>query len=121
LLIPWQPDAKSPSGISRVLQPGRTDVEEKRVQASDLASVQEGGSAAGELARPSAHVRFALGDAWGGDEGGAGAARHATIEMTMRYAHLSPDVPRQAVKLLDGLGSSAEPWRQAGDNARVGT
>jgi len=46
---------------------------------------------------------------------------HATIEMTMRYAHLSPDVPRQAVKLLDGLGSSVEPWRQAGDNARVGT
>jgi len=46
---------------------------------------------------------------------------HATIEMTMRYAHLSPDVPRQAVKLLDGLGSSVEPWRQAGDKARVGT
>ena len=41
---------------------------------------------------------------------------HSTIEMTMRYAHLSPDVPRQAVKLLDGLGSSVEPWRQAGDN-----
>ena len=31
---------------------------------------------------------------------------HATIEMTMRYAHLSPDVPRQAVKLLDNIGSS---------------
>jgi integrase len=26
---------------------------------------------------------------------------HATIEMTMRYAHLSPDVRRDAVKLLD--------------------
>jgi len=26
---------------------------------------------------------------------------HATIEMTMRYAHLSPDVKRDAVKLLD--------------------
>jgi len=26
----------------------------------------------------------------------------ATIEMTMRYAHLSPDVRRGAVKLLDG-------------------
>ena len=46
---------------------------------------------------------------------------HATIEMTMRYAHLSPDVPRQAVKLLDGLGSAEGPWRQAGDKARVGT
>ena len=26
---------------------------------------------------------------------------HATIEMTMRYAHLSPSVRRDAVKLLD--------------------
>jgi integrase len=26
---------------------------------------------------------------------------HATIEMTMRYAHLAPDVTREAVKLLD--------------------
>jgi integrase len=29
---------------------------------------------------------------------------HATIEMTMRYAHLSPDVRRDAVKLLDDHG-----------------
>ena len=58
---------------------------------------------------------------------------HATIEMTMRYAHLSPDVPRQAVKLLDGLGSStgtrdekptkthAIAGRQLGDNSRFST
>ena len=50
---------------------------------------------------------------------------HATIEMTMRYAHLSPDVPRQAVKLLDGLGSSTAPapkaGRQVGDSARFTT
>jgi site-specific recombinase XerD len=26
---------------------------------------------------------------------------HATIDMTMRYAHLSPDVKRDAVQLLD--------------------
>jgi integrase len=26
---------------------------------------------------------------------------HATIEMTMRYAHLSPDTRRQAVAVLD--------------------
>jgi hypothetical protein len=31
---------------------------------------------------------------------------HATVEMTMRYAHLSPNVPREAVKLLD-RGSEA--------------
>jgi integrase len=29
---------------------------------------------------------------------------HATIEMTMRYAHLAPNVPRETVKLLDGIG-----------------
>ena len=26
---------------------------------------------------------------------------HATIEMTMRYAHLSPDVKKDAVRALD--------------------
>lgn len=26
---------------------------------------------------------------------------HATIQMTMRYAHMSPDVARDAVRLLD--------------------
>ena len=26
---------------------------------------------------------------------------HATIDMTMRYAHLAPDVSRDAVRLLD--------------------
>ena len=26
---------------------------------------------------------------------------HSTIEMTMRYAHLSPDAKREAVELLD--------------------
>ena len=34
---------------------------------------------------------------------------HATIEMTMRYAHLSPDVPRHAVKLLDGSSTPHRP------------
>jgi site-specific recombinase XerD len=32
---------------------------------------------------------------------------HATIDMTMRYAHLSPDVKRDAVRLLDGPAPSA--------------
>jgi len=27
---------------------------------------------------------------------------HSTIEMTMRYAHLSPDVKKDAVQVLDG-------------------
>ncbi len=36
---------------------------------------------------------------------------HATIEMTMRYAHLSPHVPREAVKLLD-TGSRGQSGRE---------
>ncbi len=32
---------------------------------------------------------------------------HSTIQMTMRYAHLSPEVAREAVRLLDELPSSA--------------
>ena len=32
---------------------------------------------------------------------------HATIEMTMRYAHLSPEVRRSAVQLLDHGNSVA--------------
>lgn len=47
---------------------------------------------------------------------------HAAIEMTMRYAHLSLDVPRYAVKLLDGLGSgSGIAGRQLGDSHRLAT
>jgi integrase len=39
---------------------------------------------------------------------------HASIEMTMRYAHLSPDVRRDAVRLLDGHGTyAAHEGRQA--------
>src|SRR3954464_11310572 len=33
---------------------------------------------------------------------------HATIEMTNRYSHLSPEVPRDAVRLLDGLAAVTE-------------
>ena len=40
---------------------------------------------------------------------------HATIEMTMRYAHLSPDVPRDAVKLLDGLAAAPHRRTRLGD------
>jgi site-specific recombinase XerD len=35
---------------------------------------------------------------------------HATIEMTMRYAHLSPHVARDAVKLLDQGGRLGNGW-----------
>ena len=41
---------------------------------------------------------------------------HATIEMTMRYAHLSPHVTRDAVRLLDqappeqGAGGLGKTW-----------
>ena len=47
---------------------------------------------------------------------------HATMEMTNRYSHLSPDVPRSAVELLDGLGRSAQiPGRQLGDSVHSNT
>lgn len=38
---------------------------------------------------------------------------HATIEMTMRYAHVSPEVPFDAVKALDG-GPSGISWHPRG-------
>ena len=45
---------------------------------------------------------------------------HATIEMTMRYAHLSPDVKRDAVNLLD-FGATPVPdgarERRTGDDS----
>jgi hypothetical protein len=34
---------------------------------------------------------------------------HATIDMTTRYAHLSPDVKRDAVQLQDLRQTPAEP------------
>jgi integrase len=37
---------------------------------------------------------------------------HSTTEMTMRYAHLSPHVPREAVKLLDHGGRSGKGWQK---------
>jgi len=38
---------------------------------------------------------------------------HATIDMTMRYAHLSPDVKRDAVRLLD-MATGDEPGAHVG-------
>ena len=35
---------------------------------------------------------------------------HATLETTLRYAHLSPHVPRAAVKLLDHGGRLGNGW-----------
>jgi site-specific recombinase XerD len=32
---------------------------------------------------------------------------HSTMDMTMRYAHLSPDSRRDSVRLLDGHGTWA--------------
>ena len=36
---------------------------------------------------------------------------HSTIQMTMRYAHLGPEVTRDAVNLLDRpMGEEGEAW-----------
>ena len=48
---------------------------------------------------------------------------HAMIQMTMRYAHLSPDVARDAVKLLDSVprGSRTENREELTGNTRSRT
>lgn len=48
---------------------------------------------------------------------------HATIEMTMRYAHLSPNVRRDAVSVLDApaTGSGQAKVRQNGPDVRTST
>ena len=80
-------------GRAGVLRGGRADAEQERVQASALASVPQGGTAADRLARASAHVRDRTSSCGGGRSRRCrSCSGHATIEMTMRYAHLSPDV-----------------------------
>jgi integrase len=39
---------------------------------------------------------------------------HSTIDMTMRYAHLSPDVTREAVARLDGIDGASNAARWGG-------
>ena len=43
---------------------------------------------------------------------------HSTILMTMRYAHLAPEVARDAVRLLDGGAASARSGREMAESAR---
>lgn len=46
---------------------------------------------------------------------------HSSIEMTMRYAHLSPDAGREAVELLDVKESVTLVWKtRRGTIIRVG-
>jgi integrase len=44
---------------------------------------------------------------------------HATMDMTMRYAHLSPSVPQDAVRLLDGRGKGVAKTSASGEDAEA--
>jgi integrase len=44
---------------------------------------------------------------------------HSSIEMTMRYAHLSPDVRRDAAKLLDVRETMRLTWTTSGGVVHV--
>ncbi len=46
---------------------------------------------------------------------------HTTIQMTMRYSHLAPDVSREAVKVLDLPASAPPSWHQYGTSAEDGS
>ena len=43
---------------------------------------------------------------------------HATMEMTLRYSHLTPEVRRDAVELLDSAGGKSEPRQQEGSEVK---
>jgi integrase len=48
---------------------------------------------------------------------------HASMDMTLRYAHLAPDVRRDAVKLLDGAaqhGRNMKPSARPGGRSQWG-
>jgi len=45
---------------------------------------------------------------------------HAMIQMTMRNAHLSPNVARDAVKLLDRRDGVAAAWQQSAKSTVAG-
>ncbi|MEM6295047.1 MAG: tyrosine-type recombinase/integrase [Myxococcota bacterium] len=71
--------------------------------------VRARGGRGGGQGSPARGSCFGLPDEWGGVplKSVQELLGHASIEMTMRYAHLSPAVNRDAVRALDTLGGDA--------------
>ena len=102
-------------GQANLLRGGWPDAHQERVQAPALASLSAGGTSAGGVAHAPAHLREPPRGVRAPIKAVQELLGHASIEMTMRYAHLSPDARRDAVGLLDlaaspgGVSPAAAP------------
>ena len=96
----------APTRPAGVLQRRPVHAHQERSQGSAAAGTGTGGHHRAALARPAPYVRLAPRDARRPAKAVQELLGHATIEMTMRYAHLSPNVARDAVRALDVGGDT---------------